>query len=633
MTGGPAPRFGRLRLTAFRGATGVTAVAFDPDKPLTLLYGGNGAGKSTVVDAIDAVCNGRAGSLAERSSTSVREHLPSAGRDAADLLVELTAGAATWRATLAGGAIATDPPYDGPPVHVLRRGLLLDLVNAAPAARYAVVQGFVDVGGVERAERALGEAAKEAADAVKLTAGALAQARASLDDLWAREGRPGEPPGPGLGQAAGDPEAWAEAQAATDLTDLAARAERAQALAGAAERLDTAEQRYAAAHADVEVRRRGREDAERVVAAIGAGAYGAGLAALLGDVARLLDTPAGVGRAGAVAECPVCERPTEVAALRARVAERLAASEALTAALGRAGEAARASEAAERADRVAGDGRVGAARALAALMDPARLDDGVLRGHVLAVRALPAEAEVTAGALEDVAALAGAAVGVRARAGAVANRLQQQIGKADAVRAALSQVHAKTDELVDARRLHERLTALQAAVREERLAFVQETLDAVAEESNRLYERVHPGEGLRLRRLWLDPKRRGSLLQEAEFAGGAGAPPQAYFSESHLDTLGFCFWLAITKRAAAAGGAPPVVVLDDAFASTDAEHGSRILALLAEEAGGLTQLVVATHQRDWLEAARGGAVDAALVDVVELGAWTPGRGIAALASR
>lgn len=622
-------RFRRLQLTAFRGATGSTAVLFDPAKPLTLLYGGNGAGKSTIVDAIDAVCNSRAGSLAERSSTSVREHLPAAGREAAELLVELTAGAETWRATLAGGAIVTDPPYDGPPVHVLRRGLLLDLVNAAPAERYAVVQGFVDVGGVERAERALGEAAKESADAVKLTAGALAQARAALDDLWAREGRPGAP--------AGGAEAWAEAQAAADLSDLAVRAERAQALAGAAERLEAADGHYAAAQAELEARRRAERGAERAVAALGAGAYDAGLAALLADVARLLGAPAGAARPGAVAECPVCERPTDAVALRARVAERLAATEALTAALGRLGEAAREAEDAERAERAAGEGRVGAARGLAALMDPARLDDPALRAHVLAVRALPpdrsrgqaADGAAPAGGPESVAALAAAAGGVRARAGAVANRLQQQIGKTDALRAALAQVHAKTDELADARRLQGRLAALQAAVREERIAFVQETLDAVAEESNRLYERVHPGEGLRLRRLWLDPRRRGSLLQEAEFAGGGGAPPQAYYSESHLDTLGFCFWLAITKRAGGAAGAPPVVVLDDAFASTDLEHGRRILGLLAEEAGALTQLVVATHQRDWAEAARGGLVDPAAVHVVELGAWTPGRGIAA----
>ena len=45
----------RLLLRACRGATTETELAVESAKSLVLIYGGNGTGKSTLVDAIDIV--------------------------------------------------------------------------------------------------------------------------------------------------------------------------------------------------------------------------------------------------------------------------------------------------------------------------------------------------------------------------------------------------------------------------------------------------------------------------------------------------------------------------------------------------------------------------------------------------
>ena len=63
-----------VHLEGFRGATRRISVKFDPSKPVSVLFGENGAGKSSVVDAIDFACNQSFGSLATKSLSGERKH-------------------------------------------------------------------------------------------------------------------------------------------------------------------------------------------------------------------------------------------------------------------------------------------------------------------------------------------------------------------------------------------------------------------------------------------------------------------------------------------------------------------------------------------------------------------------------
>ena len=44
-------RINRLKIEGFRGATQPLDLEFDASKPVVLIFGENGAGKSTIVDA------------------------------------------------------------------------------------------------------------------------------------------------------------------------------------------------------------------------------------------------------------------------------------------------------------------------------------------------------------------------------------------------------------------------------------------------------------------------------------------------------------------------------------------------------------------------------------------------------
>lgn len=57
----------KLNLEAFRGVSGSFAIEFDTKQNLTVLYGENGSGKTTISDAFEFVVDGTAGSLKEKS--------------------------------------------------------------------------------------------------------------------------------------------------------------------------------------------------------------------------------------------------------------------------------------------------------------------------------------------------------------------------------------------------------------------------------------------------------------------------------------------------------------------------------------------------------------------------------------
>jgi len=180
----------------------------------------------------------------------------------------------------------------------------------------------------------------------------------------------------------------------------------------------------------------------------------------------------------------------------------------------------------------------------------------------------------------------------------------------------------------DSESLEKTQAALEGAlgiVRKTRIDFTQAILNAVSGECNRLYSVVHPNEKVAITKLELDPDRRASLNQKADFQGHPDVTPQAYFSESHLDTLAFCFWLALTKREFPNKDA--VLVLDDVFTSVDSQHIGRIAQLVVDESQQFAHVVVTTHQRQWRDIYRNPYGPGRLTQLIELQRWALAKGI------
>ncbi|MDP9357001.1 MAG: hypothetical protein M3R02_17275 [Chloroflexota bacterium] len=162
-------------------------------------------------------------------------------------------------------------------------------------------------------------------------------------------------------------------------------------------------------------------------------------------------------------------------------------------------------------------------------------------------------------------------------------------------------------------------------MRRARIEFTQRILDEVAQDCNALYAEIHPDEGIAINKIALDEQRRASIHQTMDFGDHADIAPQAYLSEAHLDTFGFCFWLAFAKREYPNGDA--VLVLDDVFSSVDAPHLMRISDLIVKEREHFAQVVITTHQRAWRDVFRYSHAPSGLVELIELQSWSLAQGI------
>jgi hypothetical protein len=137
--------------------------------------------------------------------------------------------------------------------------------------------------------------------------------------------------------------------------------------------------------------------------------------------------------------------------------------------------------------------------------------------------------------------------------------------------------------------------------------------------------KIHPNEPLGGIKIILDSQKKGSCDISATFCAKTSIPPQAYYSESHLDTLGFSLFLALAKRGAADF---TYVVIDDVFTSVDEKHLTRICDLLVEESDNFTQIIMTTHIRKMLELYRSSRIPRQTMGVKELSSsWSYESGI------
>ena len=84
-----SPHTEKLTFVRFRGGSQPVTFEFQPNKKFVLIFGENGTGKSTIVDAIDFVCNNEFGSLRDRSGTTPRTHVVTLNGQPKDLAVTL----------------------------------------------------------------------------------------------------------------------------------------------------------------------------------------------------------------------------------------------------------------------------------------------------------------------------------------------------------------------------------------------------------------------------------------------------------------------------------------------------------------------------------------------------------------
>lgn len=556
------PRLRRVTMQNFRGAAASSSIEFG-NKPLILIFGENGTGKSTIVDAIDLVCNEAYGTVDERSSATRKDHLPTIGSTPEQVEVQIEFDAGLWTGNLNkhGKAVITGN-IPRPSVQVLRRRSLLQLTEDRAGKRYERLASLIDVGNIEKAEAQLGLAIKQVGKDQSSQTQRMASEQSRIEELWQAAGQPSP-----------DAMHWARSQASLSDKEVSSQIAALDGQITAAQAVSAAE---SAVQQALSAQAEAQQNLQAVTARIGtlAGELNSDLLQLWERAAHALQHPAHSPEL-----CPVCGQPAP------RLAEELQA-------------------------------RLAASAQLLALTEQQK----TLQERLLVAQSQRETAERQRAKLPPLPYTAAELRSAQAQWA----ELQQRRHNLTALRLALQAHDEASAEAYEHTRVLERLTSLLKTTRQTREQYIQRIFDAVAEETQRLYAYIHPNEPLGLSRLELEANNSASLEQIGHFYGHDNVAPQGVYSEAHLDTLGFCFWLAVVKHTAPNA----IVVLDDVFTSVDAKHLGRIDELLLGEAQAqnIAQIVAITHYRGWIDKLKAGHAENQL-EIKELGRWTLQHGI------
>jgi len=305
-------RIEKLTLKNFKGAAGKTTIDFDKTRTITVLFGENGTGKSSIVDAVDFVCNETFGSLEDRSvGHRQADYTFTLGSSIDKLEVELITPSGTWVGKIGKRSKPTViGPRDRPKARILRRSTILNIVMAEPGKKYEALRDFIEVPACNKNEIALRKAIESENEAYDKASAAVTDARVALEKLWTLEGKPD------TGYVD-----WARRKTTEPKHELAKSiAERKKVLDA------TSACKTAKSYLDEETTSYNTLVEDKKKAELEFDASTAAMGAEINILIKLLhDAQSYLTKVKDTTSCPVCEQPVVPDKLKTRLAERLQA--------------------------------------------------------------------------------------------------------------------------------------------------------------------------------------------------------------------------------------------------------------------------------------------------------------------
>ncbi|MBN1352984.1 AAA family ATPase, partial [candidate division KSB1 bacterium] len=307
-----AKKIEKISLCTFKGASSPLEIEFDKNKAAVMIFGENGTGKSTIVDAIDFICNGKWGSLDDRSVGSNKSmYIPTLGQKTNDLEAKLM-----FNGTLLSGKIGKGnqpeilSDVEKPTLRILRRCKILELVNGKPKDRYEALKDFIEVPNCQKAEQSLRDEIRATEQNFEQSRRSVKQALESLESFWIKEGKPGN-----------DYLLWAKEKTETDQSIYEKQIKEICSLLDIIDQCKRNEKVYK--NKITEFYRQNQEFNSRQEA------MQKEVAREDKDVSNLIelleDTEKYIEKNSTISKCPVCEQIVDVKLLKSRIKERLEA--------------------------------------------------------------------------------------------------------------------------------------------------------------------------------------------------------------------------------------------------------------------------------------------------------------------
>lgn len=616
------PLISRLNAAGFRGVP-LSGTSLIFDKKSVLLFGENGTGKSSFVDAIEKLLCGRVTTLDGRAQgiSSDRQGLHiRAGASKPAISLAFSNPDYTYsleaQASKTPSALATYLNAAKEDLFILRRRDILNFIDSQPRDRYAYLRPFLPLVGVQAVEDAMKEARDKAAKKAE-------EARARLAQLADSISRPlgivGEPTNASLvlaisgilgGVGYNAIASLEEIGGSLDLLDqeLAKFGDTTvvgrllNAISSIRELLDAASPESFTHLIEACKKLREKEAAQAKV-----------------FYDRVLEEGIKWIREENRTACPLCENPIDAAATIANAQARLDLMRELITLRRQASSSLTRASASVHAMT---ESTVRATRSLSAIELPTHA--ALLRSinELSSILAnLELEIQKDLGSL-DLDALGRSTSALRPDSGektSIASILRDLQKALDALpspdraklllstRQRIKSALESWDQLESSKLSYESAvaeaglasTVYQRAL-EARKETVQKIFDELSDEINRYYIRLHPDESHGEIRLEVREAGQASAYLRSKFYERTNEDPRGYYSDAHLDTLGISIFLALRRWHRELKPEFNLLVLDDVLTSVDNAHAVRLSELVLEEFSSY-QVLLTTHDRIWFE--------------------------------
>jgi len=593
-----------LYIKSFRGAIKPVTIEFDNSKKITMLFAENGNGKSTIADALICLCTDKMGSLDDKSSID-KSFLKSLGTGTGETKITLNTDAGAFNTSISGTAKAfvKTPATGQPSLKFLRRSQIINLINSQASDRYTALKDYLDVSNIYTGEEALRKVFREVEKDLGNSISVLQSANETLEKFWKAEGSPD-----------GAMLVWAKIQTEKDLSKEAAIYKVLAELVTQWQAIGNKQREINQFQTAASASQKNMEGFALILKNLEA-ANKKNKPALLN---LLQEAKNYISAEPVIDKCPVCENGI----VKATVVNSLDAQIKSMATLQKA------SNDLETATKTHDKNLAILNTAIAGMNTLLIKYKGSISKYV-----------------DKVPDIAPFVNGIKTEANAnykiyVATYKELQ---ALFVRIEKSAVDKKTsidqhaliklqyNSITQHSEKFEKLAALKTAttkalgiVETTRKIFYDNELLSISAEVEQMYQKIHPAEGLGGIKLFLNPNFKTSLEIHANFHSQQAITPQSVYSESHLDTLGICIFLALAKKYS---DSTTVLILDDVVMSVDENHLDRFIALLHDEADNFAHIIVTTHYRPWKDRYKNNRAPASSVHFLELRTWSTQNGI------
>ena len=537
----------------------------------------------------------------------------SIGKSAESLKAIIGFSGNTWTGTIGYGRNpSSSGSGDKPVARILRRSDILKIIDRQPRERYEALKDFVHVPIAEKNESSLRESIRTIKTNYEEAVRSLEQADSYLKEIWQAEVNPD-----------GDYLKWAELKSSADISSLHVQSQLHKELLGKDSFVESSYSTLLNAETELKTFETYFKEAEEKYEAIKESIKG-----FEKDIVDVLkESKKFIGKYPDIDKCPVCEKSDDAKRLLSSIEKRLESLHELIEAKDSYDKNKRQYEGKK---HILISKKQDCLKKVQVLATAAK-DASLPEIETLEIKWEDYETflslekfEKPDDILPDIKELSEKLTSKKELIEKRKTEIDKEIHQHNTIKTAFKTIGDKSTSAGRLNKQLETLNKLHEIIGSERKSFVESELQSISGEVDSLYAQIHPYEGLGGLKLFLKRGAISSLEFTGGFQGEVGVQPQAYYSESHLDTLGVCMFLALSKKYADEN---TVIVLDDVITSVDQVHMTRFLEMLHNVASNFNQMIITTHFRPWRDRYKFHGAPSSDVQLIELLHWSHPRGI------